>query len=339
MNEATPPEGSIDRRTFLILLGVVAASPSVSCGGRDPNDTSPETTGSVTADAKRWFTADSFWNKALPDDAPQDPRSAEFLGWLDEHTNGFLLSGLGENRWGMPCFIAGESDPAWEVSLTNTAPQVRPIMEDGLRAPDRALTALTGTSDSPIVILDPARGVQVALWQTSADASGFQAVDAAIYWHDSNGLAAGDENRDGDPRNHGHRGIAPSTMLVQRPEIGQGIDHVLKVAIPGTAEWHVRPMVGHEPDRGGVIGQGMRLRIRADVDLEQHDLSEPALTIARALQRYGAIVGDNSGADRIVLKVEQDLGQWSGVDLEADSLATIPVDDLAFVRAGWEPQG
>jgi hypothetical protein len=332
MNEATPPGNSMDRRTFLVLLGVATASTMVSCRDRDA-------TGSFTAGAERWFHADSFWNKALPDDAPEDPRSAEFLGWLDEHTNGFLLSGLGENRWGLPCFLAGEGDPFWDVSLADTTPQVRSIVDEGLRAPERALTALTGTRDSPIVILDRARGVQVALWQTSADTSGFRASEAAIYWDDSNGLAPGDENPDGDPRNHGHRGVAPSTMLVRRPEIEHGIDHVLKVAIPGTAEWHVRPMVGHEPDRGGVIGQGMRLRIRADVDLDRYDLTAPSMTIARALQRYGAIVGDNSGADRIVLKVEQDIGQWSGVDLVADSLAQIPVDDLVFVRAGWEPEG
>lgn len=332
MKQTAPPVGSIDRRTFLASLGLVVAIPLISCRGRDAN-------GSFTVDTGRWFTADSFWNMALPDDAPEDPRSAEFLGWLAGHTGGFLLSGLGQNRWGMPCFDASRSDPTWEVSLANPTQQSRPILEDGLRAPERALTALTGTADSPIVILDRARGYQVALWQTSADTSGFRAVDAAIYWDDSNGLAPGDENPDGDPRNHGHRGVAPSTMLIRRPEIDHGIDHVLKAAIPGTAEWHVRPMVGHEPNRGGVIGQGMRLRIRADVDLDRYDLSAPALTIARALQRYGAIVGDNSGADRIVLKVEQDIGQWSGVDLQIDSLAAIPVEDLVFVRAGWQPEG
>jgi hypothetical protein len=322
----------IDRRTFLASLGLIVATPLISCRGR-------EGIGSFPVDTGRWFAEDSFWNMALVDDAPEDPRSSEFLGWLNGNTQGFLLSGLGENRWGMPCFVAGRNDPSWDVRLANPTPQARPILEEGLRAPEPALTALTGTADSPIVILDRARGFQVALWQTSADPTGFRAEEAAIYWDDSNGLAPGDENPDGDPRNHGHRGVAPSTMLIRRSEIDHGIDHVLKVAIPGTAEWHVRPMVGHEPNRGGVIGQGMRLRIRADVDLDRYDLSPPALVIARALQRYGAIVGDNSGADRIVLKVEQDIGQWSDVDLEADSMAGIPVEDLVFVRAGWEPEG
>ena len=61
------------------------------------------------------------------------------------------------------------------------------------------------------------------------------------------------------------------------------------------------------------------------------------LVIARALQRYGAIVGDNSGSSNVVLKVEQDIGQWAGVDIAANSLAAIPMAALVFVRAGWEP--
>jgi hypothetical protein len=336
MNDATPPGGRIDRRTFLAVVGAVAAFPSISCTTRSDRVAGPPSVPGATD----WFTADSFWNKPLPDDAPVDPRSPRFVAWLGEHTGGFLLAGLSGNPWGVPCFVAGESDPIREVSLPDTDSTLRPLVEEGLRTPEHASSALTGTGDSPLVILDPARGVQVALWQTSADGSGFRASTASIYWDDSNGLAPGDENPDGDLRNRGHRGVAPSTMMVQRLEIDQGsVDHVLKVAIPGTAEWHVRPMVGHEPDRDGVIGEGMRLRIKADVDLERYDLSKPALTVARALQRYGAIVGDNSGADRIVLKVEQDIGQWSGVDLEADSLAAIQVEDLAFVRAGWEPEG
>ena len=284
----------------------------------------------------KWFTADSFWNKALPDDAPLDPRSEEFVGWLQANTEGFLLTGLDGNRWGVPCFDGDDGDRSWEVSLSGSTPQTREIVTAGLRAPERSISALTETPDSPLVILDPGRGYQVALWQTGFDGSRFIAETASIYWRDSNGLAPGDVNPDGDPRNGGHRGVAPFSMLVQRREIAeQRIDHVLKVAIPGTAEWHVRPMVGHEPDRGGVIGEGMRLRIRADVDLERYDLSGEGLVIARALQRYGAIVGDNSGSPNVVLKVEQDIGQWAGVHIAANSLA-IPMDAL-FVRAGWEP--
>jgi hypothetical protein len=238
----------------------------------------------------------------------------------------------------MPCFDADDGDRSWEVSLKEITHPTREIVTRGLRAPDRSTSALTGTLDSPLVILDPGRGYQVAMWQTRFDGSRFVAQTAAIYWRDSNGLAPGDVNPDGDPRNGGHRGVAPTTMLVRRSEIAeQRIDHVLKVAIPGTAEWHVRPVVDHELGRGGVIGQGMRLRIRADLDLERYDLSEEGLVIARALQRYGAIVGDNSGSPNVVLKVEQDIGQWADANLAVNSLAAIPMDALVFVRAGWEP--
>jgi hypothetical protein len=330
MNEIGPSRDLLDRRSFLALVAMAAASPLVTCTGQPLLP--------VDRPTVKWFTADSFWNKPLPDDAPLDPRSEEFVGWLRANTGGFLLAGLDGNRWGVPCFDAGDGDRSWGVSLGESTPQTREIVSAGLRAPELSTSALTGTPDSPLVILDPGRGYQVALWQTGFDGSRFIAETASIYWRHSNGLALGDANPDGDPRNDGHRGVAPSTMLVRRIEVAERrIDHVLKVAIPGTAQWHVRPMVGHEPDRGGVIGQGMRLRIRADLDLERSDLSEEGLVIARALQRYGAIVGDNSGSRNVVLKVEQDIGQWAGANIAADSLAAIPMDALVFVRAGWEP--
>jgi hypothetical protein len=313
----------MDRRSFLVLAAVTAASPLVACTPRN---------------AGEWFTDGSFWNTPLPDDAPEEPRSASFLDWLRSNTDGFSLTGLGGNPWGMPFFDAADGDPSWPVSLGYVSPQAEPLVESGLRAPYRTVTALTGTGDSPLVIFDLDRGYQIALWQTNFDGSRFSASTAAIYWRDSNGLAPGDTNPDGDERNRGHRGVAPFTMLVRKSEIAaKRIDHVLKVAIPGTADWHVRPMVGHETGQGGVIGEGMRLRIRPDVDVRAYDLSRAARTIARALQRFGAIVGDNSGAESIVLKMEQDTGQWAGVDIAEDSLASIPIDDLVFVQAGWPP--
>jgi hypothetical protein len=313
----------MDRRSFLVLAAVAATAPFVACTSRATGE---------------WFTADSFWNRRLPDDAPLDDRSDGFIAWLRDHTNGFLITGLEGNPWGMPFFEATDADPTWPVSLEVENPQVEPLLHEGLRAPYRTVTALTGTGDSPLVILDADRGYQAALWQTVFDGSSFSATAASIYWADSNGLQPGDTNPDGDPRNRGHRGVAPSTMFVRRSQIARRrIDHVLKVAIPGTAEWHVRPMIRHEEGQGGLIGEGMRLRIRPDVDLATYELSRPALTIARALQRYGAIIGDNSGAESIALKVEQDTGQWAGVDLSADSLRSIPFDDLVFVQGGWPP--
>jgi hypothetical protein len=60
--------------------------------------------------------------------------------------------------------------------------------------------------------------------------------------------------------------------------------------------------------------------------------------IAQALQRYGAVVGDQSGSS-VVIKVENTVAEgrgylWSGV-LTANSLATIPLDAYEVVKLGY----
>jgi hypothetical protein len=41
--------------------------------------------------------------------------------------------------------------------------------------------------------------------------------------------------------------------------------------------------------------EGARIRIKPSIDLSTFDLSPQAMTIARALQEYGAVIGDQSG--------------------------------------------
>ena len=84
--------------------------------------------------------------------------------------------------------------------------------------------------------------------------------------------------------------------------------------------------------------EGARLRIKPKIDLKKLDLSPAALVIARTLQRYGAVIGDQSGGN-VNLKVEntvaEGLGQrWQGV-LSANSLSAIPLGAYEVVELGY----
>jgi len=63
-------------------------------------------------------------------------------------------------------------------------------------------------------------------------------------------------------------------------------------------------------------------------------MSPAARTIAQALQKYGAVVGDNSGSGN-TLKLEGGVN-WSGI-LNKDSLKNIPWKDWVFVKGGYRP--
>ncbi len=287
---------------------------------------------------ERSFTAGSYWNTPLPEDAPAHPDGAAYLAWLEEHApRGILLNGLAGNPWGMPTFITGDHEPIWSVELGHVAPQTQRLEAQGLHMPPDFGDTITGTSDSPAVIIDVSSGYEVHLSRVRQ--TGERAVEAraaAIYWLDGNGLVYDAAvNPDGDPRNFGHRGVPPSVMMVRDEQIRAGkIDNVLEVFVPGSAECNVRPMVGYEPDRGGVICQGSRLRIKPDVDLGTFGLTPDARVIAEALQRYGAVVGDTSGVAAAVIKMEQGHGQWSDLDIHVESLSTIPWSAFEFVDAG-----
>jgi hypothetical protein len=81
--------------------------------------------------------------------------------------------------------------------------------------------------------------------------------------------------------------------------------HVLKIAVPRTKFRHVFPMVGDEcgTSRKYAPPEGTRIRIKPSLDLSTLGLSPEAMIVARALQHYGAVIGDQSGGP-ISLRLE-----------------------------------
>jgi hypothetical protein len=70
------------------------------------------------------------------------------------------------------------------------------------------------------------------------------------------------------------------------------------------------------------------------VNLKALSLSPAAYVIARALQKYGAVVGDNSGQGNS-MKLQGNTN-WKGI-LNKDSLRSIPWSDYVFVKGGYRP--
>jgi hypothetical protein len=84
--------------------------------------------------------------------------------------------------------------------------------------------------------------------------------------------------------------------------------------------------------------EGTIIRIKQSIDLTSLGLSGPALVIARALQTYGAVISDQSGASAEV-KVENTVAEgrgwlWNGT-LSSSSLSKLPLDDYEVVKLGY----
>jgi hypothetical protein len=224
--------------------------------------------------------------------------------------------------------------------VENSCGSRQPRQFRDVRIPEGARPDPTG--DAAMSVFDIERGLVYGLHKASYDAQhdAWSACGGTVYYLDSNGLAGALAGSD-ETRNRGHRGVPPPTFAVRLDEVEWGsIEHVLKIAVNTASLDHVFPMVGSdgESTHPSAPPEGARLRIKPTIELETLGLSPPALVIARALQRYGAVIGDQSGSS-LTLKLEntvaEGLGQlWRGV-LSANSLSAIPLDAYEVIRLGY----
>jgi hypothetical protein len=250
-----------------------------------------------------------------------------------------VIRGVGGNAWGTAYAEGSASDPVWR--LTGTVPSaVAQLQTQGFHAPEWFGAMLTGTSDSPFVVLD--RGTGWSVWGAKSRVVGdhlIQVAAAGLFEHTSNGLDKRNPASDSS-LNFRSRGAIPDAMVIRKDLVdwgaGHGTDlghvlHLFFVETDSTAGFR-SPMVGAESGKVGWGAEGQRIAIDPTIDLTTRGLSPDALVIARTLQRYGAYLGDNAGG-ATSLKAEQENSVrdvWHG-ELQADSLRNITWDDFVVV--------
>jgi hypothetical protein len=289
------------------------------------------TASTSTGTGARAFGRSSYWNTPLGR-APLDPKSARYIrdAQVAAHSQNHLRLVLGD--WGMPSYRSGADDPAYVIR-----PATGPTVKLHIPAHARPMP----TSDAALTVTDTVSHQVVCLGGAHFDAAThhWTAKTVSRYWSSSNGIAQG--LRGGTRGNLGHRGIPGSIQAVTKKEIRRGaIRHRLEIywweTAPRTPQGREAyfPMTRSETGSVGTVPEGIVIRIRRSVDLSSKHLSPAALTIATALQRYGAVVGDNSGTgNNLKLQANTD---WHGV-LGADSLRSIPWSDYVFVKGGYRP--
>lgn len=314
-----------------------------------PDDTVPGA-GSGTTDVPGSapflaYSADSFFRTPLPDDAPLDAESARGIAMvtLQDPSPFPKIRGVDGSEWGMPYAMATCADPVWRLDGTVQA-DVDFLRTEGFHAPAAFADELTGTSDSPFVVIDRCgtptmpNGLTVWAWKASPGSERTITVGAAgAFQHDSNGLDRRNPRSDSQLNFRG-RGAIPDAMVIRDDVLAWAVahngdlGHVLHMFWWETdsAAGAVHPMVGAEQGKSGFGAEGMRIRIRPDVDLAARDCAPSGLAVARTLQRYGAYLGDNAGAAGGI-KAEQ-----GSTSIGADDLSCLNWDDFVFVERGWD---
>ena len=285
----------------------------------------------------RAFSNNSYWNTPFPANAPIDSHNAAYIAdsQNSSHTQNYLrfTAAPGTSQgFGQPIYWASSSDKLYTISDGSLTVQVHI---------PRGASPASG-SDGQITVYDLSTnqvvGMSGASYNSSSDT---WSVGGSIdrYMLDSNGLdrrVSGSNNNN----NYGHRGVSTAVRAVRVDEVQAGvIRHRLGCFWWATGTQtvnHYWPMAGDEGSKGGIVPEGIVIRIKPSVNLASRGLSAPALVVAKALQDYGCMIEDNSGAGNR-LKLERNESAWQSIGIREDSLAPLPWSDWEFIQGGYSP--
>lgn len=308
------------------------------------------------------YTVDSFFRSKAAGAPIDEARTAQFINFqktfVDDkgnHASQYAyprLQGVAGNLWGTAFALGKASDPIWKVTgkSSGTAAATQQLTVTGFHAPENLGTLVTGTSDSPLCVIDTAFGITVFVTNSTWNAGmghniavgGATGGSASCFWHSSNGLNSANP-RSNDSRNWSSRGRISDALVIRRDEvdyaIAKGTDcgHIIHCFIMESKSGFCHPMTGDEGARGGYGVEGERVIIRPGINLTTRGLSPAGLAIARTLQNYGMMIGDNAGSFTCLhCEVEYPSHPvWNGL-LNQDSLRGLTWDDFACVQLGWQ---
>jgi len=321
----TPREAQARRRRLLAASGcgalavaTVALLVFVALGpdaGNDGHIASPGGSASTSAGRRgesrrsapgpRLFAPDSVWNAPLRDTAPLDPSSAVLVKSLRDTVAQNIA-----DRWGPWISTAGTS-PLYTVPVNQ--PTVRVQLDPGSWKAGLQQTFLAVPIPADAT---PAAGTDAHLtvWQPSTDRlwEFFEARKLADGWHANFGgsmqkvsSSPGYYTTDAWPglsqtwwgATATSLPVIAGTMMIKELKAGV-ISHALAMNIPwarpNVYSWPAQRTDGKSTDPNA-IPEGARFRLDPQLDIDKLNLPPMTRMMAKAAQRYGIIVRDQTG--------------------------------------------
>ena len=329
LRSATGPAGA---RLRASLAGAGAGTPAFlsGCAGTAPGATTRSTT-SCPASARPYFPkADWLWSP-IPSGAQLDPASSAMAGEL---ASGDHILNTGE--FGVTLVNADQVDTSTPRSAVPLSENWGPDPLASLQVPVPPNLQIPPGSDGHVAIADPTTDTVVNLWVAKKTGTGL-----AANWGAATPL-------DGDGREHNGSstgaGIARYAAVVRAQEIADGnIPHALffstNVVKPDEIRYPATKTDGSNMDgAGSPIPEGARVQLDPSIDVDAiPGISKGAATIAKALQTYGAYVGDNGGARMAFIAEyapESNAYEQAGLSGDFVNLNAIPWDKLR-VLSDW----
>jgi hypothetical protein len=232
----------------------------------------------------RPFADDSVWNTPIAADAAVYSGSTGMVTYLANHGT-WGINGI-DWEWSIPVYFSTSSDPSRTVCSVRLGKTLLHIPLGASPSPD---------SDADFAVVDKTTNPWTIFTSWSTQVGGASGCDYSAQ-------AAGVLPADGDGltmQGWGGRATGWSYLagLIRPEEVGQGhIDHALVFAMSGCSRnhwWPANASDGSSQD-ANAIPQGAHVQLDPSVDVTALGLPSGGVIIARALQVYGAFLGDSS---------------------------------------------
>ena len=284
------------------------------------------------------FPADSHWHAPVTG-LPVHPNSEAYVASIG--TDDGVKADFGSGTWeggpiGIPITEVDPGQPEFQVTFDyadESDPGPYPIPADA-----SIEGGPSSDGDRHVIALDRNRCRLYELFDATPNGDGsWHAGSGAAYDLRSNALRpAGWTSADA-------AGLPILPGLVRYEEVAAGrIDHAVRVTVPATQDAYVWPARHAASDSSDTAlpPMGLRLRLRADVDLS--GLAPQARVVAEAMRTYGVIVADNGSAwflsgapdERWDNDALRTLGSLTGADFEAVDTSPLMVDPDSGQVAG-----
>jgi hypothetical protein len=255
----------------------------------------------------RLFSPSSFWNKPLADGAPLDPRSREIVGALRQEVAKEIPKRTGPwistASYSTPLYEVPNDQPTVRVALNNPNEHWRRTLQTAFTAvpiPRDARPAV-GT-DGHLTIWQPSTDKLWEFWRARREGNGGwrAAWGGAIRRVSKSPGYYTDKSWPGSAPNWGASAtslpVIGGTMLIDELRRGR-IDHALALAVPfARAGVFSRPAQRTDgaSQSPNAIPEGARLRLDPRLDINRLALPRPTRVMAKAAQRYGMVVRDQT---------------------------------------------
>lgn len=296
------------------------------------------------------FPAAHWWNTDISE-APVDPQSAAFIAFIDNGRDRRLRQDWGGSgdapglTYGIPYISVPGSQPRVPVTFVaygSESDSGAPGDPPGYPIPEEAKSAVGWIEGGPpgavdadgdrhLLIVDRDRRQLFELyrahWNTSLQR--WEAESGAVF-----DLTRTDRRPDGWTSADA-AGLAILPGLARYDEVfgTEPIRHALRVTVRQTANYYVFPASHRAGSNPLAPPLGMRLRLKAGVDLSGY--APHMRRLFQAMQTYGLIVADN-GSDLFVSGTHDPRWEPHMSDI-LNAMRTIRATDFEVIALGWQP--